>query len=119
MDDSSLHFAEGAETAAKCELAKVWRGYQRVVEEDRRAAVLAAVDAVCFADRRGGDVWLAAAQLDSALLELRSALRRRRRFESRFELLRATTPSLPFSSPGASTSASPGIGSGDDEVDDG
>ena len=65
-----------------------------MMEEDRRAAVRAAADAVCFADRQGGDVWLAAAQLDSALLELRPALRRRRRFESRFELLRATTPSL-------------------------
>ena len=32
-------------------------------------------------------MWLAAAQLDSALLELRSALRRPQRFESRFELL--------------------------------
>ena len=47
-----------------------------MMEEDRRAAVLAAADAVCFADRQGGDVWLAAAQLDSALLELRPALRR-------------------------------------------
>ena len=77
--------------------------------------------AVCFADRRGGDVWLAAAQLDSALLELRSALRRRRRFESRFELLRATTPSLPSSSSpgGANTSAAPGIGSNGDDDDDG
>ena len=55
-------------------------------EENRRAAILAAADAVRFADRQGGDVWLAAAQLDSALLELRSALRRRQRFESRFEL---------------------------------
>ena len=44
-----------------------------MMEEDRRAAVLAAADAVCFADRQGGDVWLAAAQLDSVLLELRSA----------------------------------------------
>ena len=109
----------GVETAVKCELTKVWREYQWMVEEDRRAAVLAAADADCFADRRGGDVWLAAAQLDSALLELRSALRRRRRFESRFELLRATTPSLPSSSPGASTSAAPGIGSGGDDDDDG
>ena len=56
-------------------------------EENRHAAVLAAADAVRFADRQGGDVWLAAAQLDSALLELRSALRRPQRFESRFELL--------------------------------
>ena len=37
-----------------------------MVEEDRRAAALAASDATCFADRRGGEVWLAAAQLDSA-----------------------------------------------------
>ena len=88
-----------------------------MMEEDRRAAVLAAADAVCFADRQGGDdVWLAAAQLDSALLELRPALRRRRRFESRFELLRVTTPSLSSSSPG--TSAAPGIGSGGDDDDD-
>ena len=58
-----------------------------MMEEDRRVAVLVAADADCFADRQGGDVWLAAAQLDSTLLELRSALRRRRRFESRFELL--------------------------------
>ena len=58
-----------------------------MTEEDRRAAVLTAADAVCFADRQGGDVRIATAQLDSALLELRSALRRRRRFESRFELL--------------------------------
>ena len=56
-------------------------------EENRHAAVLAAADAVRFADRQGGDVWLAAAQLDSALLELRSALRRPQRFESQFELL--------------------------------
>ena len=50
--------------------------YQWMMEEDRRVTVLAAADAVCFADRQGGDVWLAAAQLDSALLELRPALRR-------------------------------------------
>ena len=90
-----------------------------MVEEDRLAAVLAAAEAVCFVDRRGGDVWLAAAQLDSALLELRSALRRRRRFESRFGLLRATTPFLPSSSPSASTSTAPGIGSGGGDDDDG
>ena len=87
--------------------------------EDRRAAVLAAADAVCFADRQGGDVWLAAAQLDSALLELRPALRRRRRFESRFELLRPTTLSRSSSSPGTSTSAAPDIGDGGDDDDDG
>ena len=55
--------------------------YQWMMEEDRRVTVLAAADAVCFADRQGGGVWLAAAQLDSALLELRSVLCRRRRFE--------------------------------------
>ena len=41
-------------------------------EENRHAAVLAAADAARFADRQGGDVWLAAAQLDSALLALRT-----------------------------------------------
>ena len=41
-------------------------------EENRHAAVLAAADATRFADRQGGDVWLAAAQLDSALLALRT-----------------------------------------------
>ena len=89
-----------------------------MMEEDRRAAVLAAADVVCFADRQGDDVWLAAAQLDCALLELCSALRRRRRFESQqFELLRVTTPSLPSSCPGTSTSAAPGIGGGGDDDD--
>ena len=63
----------GVEAAVKCKLAKVFEEYQWMIEEDRRAAVLAAADAVCFADRQGGDVWLAAAQLVSALLELRSA----------------------------------------------
>ena len=91
-----------------------------MMEEDRRAAVLAAADAVCFTDRQGGGMWLlAAAQFDSALLKLRYALRRRRRFESRFELLRATIPSLPSSSPGTSTSAAPGVGGGDDDDNDG
>ena len=60
-----------------------------------------------------------AAQLDSALLELRPTLRRRRQFESRFELLRATTPSRSSSSPGTSTSAAPGIGGGGGDDDDG
>ena len=43
-----------------------------IEEENQHAAVLAAADAVRFADRQGGDVWLAAAQLDSALLALRT-----------------------------------------------
>jgi len=44
-------------------------------EEDRRAAVLAAADAVRLADRNGGGVWQAATQLDSALLALRTTAR--------------------------------------------
>ena len=43
-----------------------------MMEEDRRAAVLAAADAARLADRDGGDVWRAATQLDFALLALRT-----------------------------------------------
>jgi len=73
--NSDTSLKTGVGQLSKCELVKVWRQQWWMVE-DRRAAVLAAADAVCFADRQGGDVWLAAAQLDSALLELRPALRR-------------------------------------------
>ena len=41
-----------------------------MMEEDRRAAVLAAADAARLADRDGGGVWRAATQLDFALLAL-------------------------------------------------
>ena len=53
-----------------CELARTRKEYQWMMEEDRRAAVLAAADAARLADRGGGDVWRAATQLDFALLAL-------------------------------------------------
>ena len=72
--NSDTSLKTGVGQLSKCKLVKF--GEVAWMVEDRRAAVLAAADAVCFADRQGGDVWLAAAQLDSALLELRPALRR-------------------------------------------